>query len=388
MIEPHGGKLVDRVLTGAALEAALEAVKAMPRLVVDFDTARDVQNIARGVFSPLEGFVGREDLESILNTYRLKSGVPWTIPILLDVQAADTVQAGTDVCLMQEGSDVPLAVLHVEEVYPWDRERTAQAVFGTTETDHPGVKGLYQRGDFLIGGTIDLLDNDRGPYADYNLFPAETRQIFAERGWKTVCAFQTRNVPHAGHEDLQKTVLGLCDGLLIQPLIGKKKPGDFKDEVILHSYQALIDNYFAPDHVFLNILPTEMRYGGPKEAILHAIMRKNYGCTHIIIGRDHAGVSRPNGGAPYYGEEEAIEFFAEFSDLVIEPIMIRGDFWYCTKCARVASNRNCPHGDDLQIPFSGSLIRAGLQGGSPPPAEVMRPEVFEVIKQFAAPFVD
>jgi len=244
------------------------------------------------------------------------------------------------------------------------------------------LAGYYERGDFLVGGPLSLLDNDRGPYAAWNLFPAETRQVFAERGWDTVVAFQTRNVPHAGHEDLQKTVLGLCDGLLIHPIIGKKKAGDFRDEVILEAYKALIQGYFNPDRVFLNILPTEMRYAGPKEAILHAIMRKNYGCTHIIIGRDHAGVGK------FYGEEEAIEIFERFPDLEIQPIMIRGDFWYCKKCARVASDRTCPHGEEDQIPFSGTLIRQGILDGQAPPAEVMRPEVFEVIRSFAQPFVE
>jgi sulfate adenylyltransferase len=386
MIEPHGGVLVNRVLTGDALTEARARAASLPRLEVNFDTARDAQNLARGVFSPCEGFIGRADLEAVLAGFRLANGVSWTIPIMLDVPAQDSVPVG-DVALFQEGHDEPLAIYHVTEVYPWDKEHTAQVVFGTTETDHPGVRGLFERGDYLVGGTIDLIDNDRGPYAEWNLFPAETRQVFAERGWKTVVAFQTRNVPHVGHEDLQKTVLGLCDGLLIQPLIGKKKPGDFKDEVILEAYKVLVEKYFPADRVVLNILPTEMRYGGPKEAILHAIMRKNYGCTHIIIGRDHAGLSRPN-KTSYYGEEEAIEVFDRFPDLGIEPIMIRGDFWYCTTCGRVASNRNCPHGEECRVEFSGTIIRRGIQSGAPVPTEVMRPEVLEVIRQFAEPFVE
>jgi sulfate adenylyltransferase len=386
MIQPHGGVLVNRVLEGAALAEAQARAASLPRLEVNFDTARDAQNIARGVFSPCEGFIGKADLESILAGFRLANGVPWTIPIMLDVPALDSVPVG-DVALYQAGHDQPLAIYHVTEVYPWDKQKTAQVVFGTTETDHPGVRGLFERGDYLVGGTIDLIDNDRGPYAAWNLFPAETRQVFEDRGWKTVVAFQTRNVPHAGHEDLQKTVLGLCDGLLIQPLIGKKKPGDFKDEVILEAYKVLVEKYFPADRVVLNILPTEMRYGGPNEAILHAIMRKNYGCTHIVIGRDHAGVSRPD-KTPYYGEEEAIEVFANFPDLGIAPIMIRGDFWYCKTCARVASNRNCPHGEECQVPFSGTIIRRGIQDGEPVPAEVMRPEVIEVIRRFEKPFVE
>lgn len=386
MIEAHGGKLVDRVLEGEALAQAKAQAPTLPKLVVNFDTARDAQNIARGVFSPCEGFIGKADLDSIISSYRLVNGAIWTIPIMLDVPAQDSVPVG-DIALYQEGNDEPLAIYHVSEVYAWDKAKTAQAVFGTTETEHPGVRGLFEKGDFLVGGTIDLIDNDRGPYAAFNLFPAETRQVFADKGWKTVVAFQTRNVPHVGHEDLQKSVLGLCDGLLVQPLIGKKKPGDFKDEVILEAYKALIEEYYSKEHVFLNILPTEMRYGGPKEAILHAIMRKNYGCTHIIIGRDHAGVSRKD-RTPYYGEEEAIEFFANFDDLVIEPIMIRGDFWWCTKCNRVASNRNCPHPEDKQIQFSGSIIRKGIVDGEPVPPEVMRPEVIDVIRKFDEPFVE
>lgn len=386
MIEPHGGKLVNRVLEGAALAEAQQKAPSLPKWTVNYDTARDAQNIARGVFSPCEGFIGKADLESILAGYRLASGVPWTIPIMLDVPAADSVPTG-DIALYQEGCDSPLAIYHVTEVYPWDKQQTAQVIFGTTETEHPGVRGLSERGDYLVGGSIDLIDNDRGPYAAYNLFPAETRQVFADKGWRTTVAFQTRNVPHVGHEDLQKTVLGLCDGLLVQPLIGKKKPGDFKDDVILEAYKVLIDEYYNKEHAFLNILPTEMRYGGPKEAILHAIMRKNYGCTHIIIGRDHAGVSRKD-KTPYYGEEEAIEFFANFPDLVIEPIMIRGDFWWCKKCNRVASNRNCPHGEDQQIQFSGTIIRKGISEGAPVPEQVMRPEVLDVIRKFAEPFVE
>ncbi|HUS80183.1 MAG TPA: sulfate adenylyltransferase, partial [Armatimonadota bacterium] len=279
--------------------------------------------------------------------------------------------------------DTPVAILHVQEVFGWDKASAAASVFGTSDMDHPGVAGYHSRGEWVVGGTVDLLDNDRGQFAQYNLFPAETRQVFEDRGWRTVCAFQTRNVPHAGHEDLQKTVLGFVDGLMIQPIIGKKKPGDFRDEAIIGAYEALIANYFEPERVFLNILPTEMRYAGPKEAIMHGIMRKNYGCTHIIIGRDHAGVGS------YYGEEEAIEKFeAMAGELEIQPMTIRGDFWYCTTCGRVASNRTCPHGEqDCCLSFSGTKIRQMIVDGTPPAPEIMRTEVFEVISGFDNPFV-
>ncbi len=383
MIAAHGGQLVNRVVPEAELPAALEKAKSLPALVINHDLARDAQNIARGVFSPLTGFIGRADFESVMACDRLVSGVAWTIPIMLDVPSAETVAEGSEIALFDETNpETPLAIMEVQDVFPWDKTAAAQHVFGTTDGNHPGVAGFYERGDYLVGGPLTLLDNNRGPYAAFNLFPAETRQVFQDRGWNTVVAFQTRNVPHAGHEDLQKTVLGLCDGLLIQPIIGKKKAGDFRDEVILETYKTLIEHYFNPQRVFLNILPTEMRYAGPKEAILHAIMRKNYGCTHIIIGRDHAGVGN------YYGEEAAIEIFEHFPDLEIQPITIRGDFWYCKACARVASDRTCPHGEEAHIPFSGTLIRKGIIEGQAPPAEIMRPEVFEVIRSFERPFVE
>lgn len=383
MIQPHGGVLTNRVLEGDQLQEALAEAASLPALPVNYDIGREVQNIARGVFSPLTGFLCRDDFESVLTTNHLTSGVEWTIPIILDVPDAGTVREGQRYRLVWEHKpDRPLAIFEVQDVYGWDKERAAQAVFQTTDDAHPGVAGYYARGDWLAGGEIWLLDNDRGPYAKHNRFPAETRQIFQERGWRTVCAFQTRNVPHAGHEDLQKTVLGLVDGLFIQPIIGKKKKGDFTDDAILAAYEVLLAEYYVPDRVLLNILPTEMRYAGPKEAIMHAIMRKNYGCTHIIIGRDHAGVGN------YYGEEDAIEIFKHFPNLEIQPITIRGDFWYCRRCGRVASNRTCPHGEEHRLSFSGTRIRQMILEGQAPPPEIMRPEVFEAISKFDNPFVE
>ncbi len=384
MIEAHGGTLVDRILTGEALKAALERAEDLPKLTVADEIAGDARNLARGVFSPLDGFVGQAEFEGIVNDERLPDGTIYTIPIFLTVEDADAVAEGDEVVIVSETDpDTPVALMTVEEVFEWDKAAAAESVFGTSDTEHPGVAGYHARGDYIVGGPIDLLDNDRGVFEKVNLFPAETREVFAERGWNTVCAFQTRNVPHAGHEDLQKTVLGLCDGLMIQPVIGKKKSGDYHDEVIIAAYEALIGNYFHPERVFLNILPTEMRYAGPKEAIFHGIMRKNYGCTHIIIGRDHAGV----GG--YYGEEEAIEKFESMAaELEIQPITIRGDFWYCCECGRVASNRTCPHEGDMCLSFSGTEIRAMITEGTPPRPEIMRTEVFEIIRGFERPFCE
>ncbi len=383
MIAAHGGKLVDRTLVGEAREQAMMRAAGLPRLVVADEIAGDARNIARGVFSPLEGFVTSDEFKGIVDDERLADGTIFTIPIFLTVEDPAAVQAGQEVILTAESDrDRPVALMAVHEVFEWDKAAAAESVFGTGDLAHPGVAGYHARGDYAVAGTVDLIDNDRGPFAAHNLFPAETREVFGERGWRTVCAFQTRNVPHAGHEDLQKTVLGLVDALMIQPVIGKKKPGDYRDEVILAAYEALIGGYFHPDHVFLNILPTEMRYAGPKEAILHGIMRKNYGCTHIIIGRDHAGVG------DYYGEEEAIEKFEAMADeLEIQPITIRGDFWYCCTCGRVASNRTCPHEGETCLSFSGTELREMIRSGTPPRPEVMRTEVFETIQRFDEPFV-
>jgi len=387
MIEPHGGRLVDRTLRGLERERALAEAQRLPVLVVDEDEANEVQNLARGVFSPLEGFMGSAEVQSVVARGALPDGTVWTIPILLGVGEAEAPQPGTDVALARQGADGPLAILHVTEVFQFDRDEAAAAVFGTTDRAHPGVARLQGRKALFVAGQVDLLTDDRGPHARYNLFPRETRELFAERGWRTVVAFQTRNVPHAGHEDLQKTVLGLHDGLLIQPLVGRKKAGDFRDEAIVAAYEVLIRDYFNPDRVRLNVLPTEMRYAGPQEAILHAIMRQNYGCTHIIIGRDHAGVNRPD-GTPYYGEEEAIDIFDAVPDLGIRPVVIRGDFWFCRRCARVASDRTCPHGAEDRISFSGTRIRRMVVEGTAPPPEIMRPEVFSVIRSFPQPFVE
>jgi sulfate adenylyltransferase len=380
MIQPHGDELVGRCLRPEAKPDATQ-IEQLPRLVISPSRAADVANIAHGVYSPCEGFIGADDLAAVLATSRLTSGVPWTIPILCDVPDPATYSEGTTVALYSAERPEALALLHVEEVYRWDKQRAAQAVFGTTDGKHPGVARVLGRGDYLLAGPVDLLADERGPFAQLALTPAETRTLFAQRGWQTVCAFQTRNVPHAGHEDLQKTVLGLVDGLLIQPVIGAKKPADFTDAAIVAAYQALTENYFPPDRVVLSPLPTDMHYAGPNEAIHHAIMRKNFGCTHIIIGRDHAGVGN------YYGEEEAIERFSDFPDLGIQPIVIRGDFWFCRRCNRVASDRTCPHPVEDRIEFSGTRIRETIQAGDAPPEQVMRPEVFAALREVGQVFV-
>jgi sulfate adenylyltransferase len=383
MIKPHGGKLINRLLEGDELQKALASAKGMKSITVDEETAKDIRNIACGRYSPLEGFLGKADLEPVLADMRLASGVAWTIPILLDVSRDEAagLAEGEDVCLKSEAGK-PLAILHLKEKYEYPKQKIAKAVFGTDDLEHPGVKSTMEMKDVFLAGEIDLIDPSREPFPDYNLTPAETREIFEKRGWKTVAGFQTRNAPHVGHERMQKTVLSLVDGLLIHPVIGKKKKGDFKDEVILKCYDVLIENYFPEDRVVLSILPMEMRYAGPREAVHHAIIRKNHGCTHLIVGRDHAGVGN------YYHPEAAINIFSEIGDLDIRPITVRGDFFHCTKCGALESERTCPHGDEYRIKFSGTVVRKLLTEGGTPPEEMIRPEVFEAQKQFDNPFVE
>jgi sulfate adenylyltransferase len=383
LIEPHGGTLVDRRLRGDDAKQALERARTLLQIPLAPELAQDTVNIANGVFSPLKGFLRREDFESVLDRGRLANGLPWTIPLVLDVsrEQASDIGEDADVALVDPRGE-PLAILHVAEKFSYSKKRYAQQVYGTTDTGHPGAVRTNALNEILLGGDIDLVREPRHQFDKYNLAPRETRVLFQEKGWKSVVAFQTRNVPHTGHENLHKTVLGLIDGLYIQPIIGRKKPGDFKDELILRAYEALLDHYYVKGRVVFSILPTEMRYAGPREAIHHAIMRKNYGCTHLIIGRDHAGVGS------FYHPEAAIEIFDRYQDIGIEPITIRGDFFYCRVCEQIASDRTCPHPAEEHIPFSGTKIREMIKAGQPPPRQIMRPEVFQVLKGAQSPFVE
>lgn len=383
MVNPHGGKLVDRTLPKERLSSALREANKMKSVTIDQMTVTDVKNIAHGRYSPLEGFLTKEDLDSILKTMRLRSGVVWSMPILLDVEEAQAsnLKEGEDICLRDTAGE-PIAILHLSQIYTYSKQEIARSVFGTDDLNHPGVRSTIEMKDLFLAGEIDLLDTSREPFPKYNLYPIETREIFERNGWKTIAGFQTRNAPHLGHENMQKIVLSLVDGLLIHPVIGKKKKGDFTDEAILRCYDALLENYFPKDRVVLSILPMEMRYAGPKEAIHHAIIRKNHGCTHLIVGRDHAGVGN------YYHPEAAIEIFDQFDDLEIKPITIRGDFFHCKKCNRLESERTCPHPEEFKIQFSGTIIRKMLVEGGTPPAEIIRPEVFEALREIDNPFVD
>jgi sulfate adenylyltransferase len=314
--------------------------------------------------------MGAETYETVLTEMRLPDDLAWTIPIVLDVAKDTPVEPGREIALFSDGT--LLALMEVEERFAVDRRRHALHVYGTTDEAHPGVARTREMGDVLLGGRVALVDETDNPFASYSLKPAETRVLFKEKGWRTVVGFQTRNVPHLGHEYLQKTALTFSDGLFINPVIGKKKPGDFLDEVILKSYEELISHYYLRERAVLAVLRTEMRYAGPREAIFHAIMRKNFGCTHFIVGRDHAGVGS------FYDPFAARDIFQEFPDLGIAPVFFNAFFW-CTKCGGVANEKTCPHPGSDQVQFSGTRMREMLIGGEVPPPELMRPEVAEAI---------
>ncbi|MGP8057540.1 MAG: sulfate adenylyltransferase [Nitrososphaerales archaeon] len=376
---PHGGRLVQigqsadlSVFAGFTPEQTITIGKEMRNLVA---------NIANGVFSPLEGFMGESDYLNVIDQMRLESDVPWTIPVLLPI--SDQVRLTTrDEALLADQQGTPVAVIECGETFEISKKEYAMKVFGTEDGAHPGVSKVYEGSSRVMSGKLKAVArNDYGKFADRTLSPEETRLLFRERGWNTIVAFQTRNAPHINHEYLQKSALALVDGLFVNPVLGKKKSGDFTDEVILATYQALIDNYYPKGSVVLSVLHYEMQYAGPKEAIMHAIMRKNFGCTHITIGRDHAGVGT------YYGPYAAQEIFKEFPDLGITPFFFR-EFYYCKKCGGIATERTCPHGEDERLNFSGTKLRKMFADGQMPPKEFMRPEVAQVIAQSKAPFVE
>ncbi|MFX0116722.1 MAG: sulfate adenylyltransferase [Candidatus Hodarchaeota archaeon] len=381
MPKPHGGKLINKVLIDQEKKKALESARNLEKIDVSEAVASDVENIAKGVFSPLQGFINREELESVLHLMRLPNDLAWTIPILLDVSKSkgEKIHEGSDAALYFNGE--PLALLHIEEKYSFDNDELANGTFGTLNSTHPGVAMVKAMGEIFLSGKIDLINEPHGLYDHYKLKPMETRVLFEEKGWKTVVGFQTRNPPHLGHEYVQKTALAFVDGVFINPVIGRKKKGDFKDDVILESYNALMKNYYLKESVVMSILPFEMRYAGPREAIFHAIVRKNFGCTHFIVGRDHAGVGN------FYGPYDAQKIFDDFPDLNITPLFFKS-FFYCKQCAAVTNDKACPHGEKEHVNFSGTRIREMLSRGQIPPKELMRPEVAEVITKYPSPFVD
>lgn len=373
--KPLGGKLVNRLVKKKS--------EGLFSISVDDDLANDIENIADGIFSPLEGFLGQQDFESVVSKGRLANNLPWTIPIVLDVDE-DTGKKMKDAgdVLLKNSQNTGFAILHVEELYSFNKKKTVKSVYGTTDPNHPGILKTINMKDYLVGGKIDYIARPQENYIrKYRKTPKETREDFQNAGWKTIVAFQTRNPPHVAHEMLQKTAITTRDGIFVNPLIGKKKRGDFIDEVIIKTYETLIEHYYTKNRCKLATLHTEMRYAGPKEAIHHAIMRQNYGCTHIIIGRDHAGVGN------YYDPFAAHHIFKNYQDLEITPIFFPA-FFYCKKCLNFTNERVCPHGLETREQISGTKLREMIQNGKAPSEFILRPEISKIIMSYDNPFVD
>ena len=364
LIRPHGGTLVDRLGERPDDLDGLETITLTSREVSDLDL------IAVGALSPLEGFMGREDYERVVDEMRLANGLPWSLPVCLAVEAAPQ---GDRVALADESGRL-LAVLEVEETYEYDRDREAERCYRTTHTEHPGVARLYEQHPLYLAGRVTVFDRVPPAFPELATDPAETRATFAERGWKRVVGFQTRNPIHRAHEYLTKVALETVDGLLIHPLVGDTKSDDVPAATRVECYRVLVDNYYPADRVLVSTFPAAMRYAGPREAIWHAICRKNYGCSHFIVGRDHAGVGS------YYGTYDAQLIFDEFEphELDIEPMFFEHSFW-CKVCGSMASAKTCPHGGDDHVFLSGTKMRELLVGGELPPVEFSRPEVAEVL---------
>ena len=375
MINAHGGKLVNRVTSTDS--------SGLFSIDISADLANDVENIADGIFSPLEGFLNQQNFESVISKGKLANDIAWTIPIVLDVdeETSKKIKESGDV-LLKNPEGTGIAILHVEEVYSFDKKNTVSGVYGTNDESHPGVTKTYSMKDFLVGGKIDYIQKpNESEIRKYRMTPVETREAFEKAGWEKIVAFQTRNPPHVAHEILQKTAITTRDGVFVNPLIGKKKSGDFKDEVIIKAYETMIENYYPENRCRLATLHTEMKYAGPKEAIHHAIMRQNYGCTHIIIGRDHAGVGN------FYDPFAAQKIFEEYPELDISPIFFPA-FFYCRKCLTFTNPKVCPHDAESREQISGTKLRSMIQEGKAPSEFILRPEVAKVIIDFDHPFVD
>ncbi len=364
LISPHGGHLVDR------FGDRPDGVESLERLTLTSREVSDLDMLATGALSPLEGFMGRDDYERVVDDMRLANGLPWALPVCLAVGAAPR---GDRVALADESGQL-LAVLEVEEVFSYDKDREAEKCFRTTDREHPGVARLYAQDPLYVSGRVTVFDRVAPSFPELALDPADTRETFAERGWKRVVGFQTRNPIHRAHEYLTKGALETVDGLLIHPLVGETKSDDVPAATRVDCYRILVENYYPADRVVVSAFPAAMRYAGPREAIWHAICRKNYGCSHFIVGRDHAGVGS------YYGTYDAQLIFDEFEphELDIEPMFFEHAFW-CKVCGQMSTPKTCPHGGDDHVFLSGTKVRQMLSEGQLPPVEFSRPEVAKVL---------
>ncbi len=388
VIRPHGGVLVDRVLRGEVREAVRERAEQMVKVPLGRMGLSDLELLATGAFSPLTGFMRKADYDRCVEEMRLNSGLVWSIPVTLAVEQdlSDRIQEGQEVALcepstgLRPGGERVLAVMEVADKYPYNqqvKEREAREVYRTTEEAHPGVARIYRQGGILLGGDVWLVDWPSAvetEFPELRHTPAQTRRMFARRGWRSVVGFQTRNPIHRAHEYIQKTALEIVDGLFLHPLVGETKKDDIPADVRIASYQTILRDYYPAERVILGVFPAAMRYAGPREAIFHALCRKNYGCTHFIVGRDHAGVGK------YYGTYDAQNIFDQFppEDIGIVPFRFEHAF-YCKKCGGIVSVKTCPHGPEDWVFLSGTQVREMLERGETLPEEFTRPEVTRVL---------
>jgi sulfate adenylyltransferase len=371
-IAPHGGELINRLASAAQKAEFLSKAESLPRVALDDRAFSDLVMIAIGAFSPLTGFMNQADYQPVVDTMRLANSLPWSIPITLSVTAAvaDPLTVGSMVRL-DDATGRFVGVLELTEKYTYDKKHEAQKVYLTQEEKHPGVKVVYDQGEVNLAGPIWLLERDDHPlFPTYQLDPAVSRQMFQEKGWKTIVGFQTRNPIHRAHEYIQKCAMETVDGLFLHPLVGATKEDDIPADVRMRCYEIILEHYYPNDRVILGINPAAMRYAGPREAIFHALIRKNYGCTHFIVGRDHAGVG------DYYGTYDAQYIFDEFApgELGIVPMMFEHAF-YCTVTKSMATTKTSPSKPEQRVHLSGTKVRDLLRQGELPPPEFSRPEV-------------
>lgn len=376
-ITPHGGaELVDRTAPASERAAARAHAAKLPVIALGARELADLEMLSTGAFSPLTGFMGEADYQRSRDDLRLANGVPWSIPITLGVDdaAARELKPGQEIALAADGG-LRIATLKISEIYRVDRKREAEAIFGTADDAHPGAKNVTSTPPWCVAGPVSLFEDIPGrTFLEYPREPRQTRAAFRELGWRRIVAFQTRNPTHRAHEYIQKAALEICDGLLVHPLVGETKSDDVPAAVRMETYKVLLDKYYPKGRAMLAVMPAHMRYGGPREAILHAIIRRNYGCTHFIVGRDHAGVGN------YYGTYDAQKIFDRYGhqEIGITTLNFENTF-YCGKCGGMASYKTCPHADADRLLLSGTKVREMLRAGQAPPPEYTRPEIAEIL---------
>lgn len=375
LILPHGGTLVINMASEDERAELQERAKSLPHLTIGSRQLADLEMLAIGAYSPLRGFMSQSDYLGVVNTMHLSNGLPWSVPITLATtqQQVNELHIGSELALVSE-QGVLQAVLTIEDKFDYDRQHEARQVYRTEDEAHPGVAVVYRQGDVLLGGPVRVVALQQQTFPEQRLTPTQSRAQFTERGWKRVVGFQTRNPVHRAHEYIQKCALETVDGLFLHPLVGDTKGDDIPADVRMRCYEVLLENYYPANRVMLGVLPAAMRYAGPREAIFHALMRKNYGCSHFIVGRDHAGVGN------YYGTYDAHHIFAEFDagELGITPMFFDHTF-FCRTCEGMASSKTCPHGNEQHVTLSGTRVRQMLQAGEIPPREFSRPEVAKVL---------